>query len=203
MYSPRLECLFVHVPRTGGTSVATGLARYFPDFKWKADTSLDPDHRLLAWQLRDYRLHPADVWSFAFVRNPWERFVSFYEFYHRWSQSATPEYLANTTDPLLQQAQQPFETWLREMHDPEPGHLLCPQGAWINGISYVGQFENLRKHFDTICMELGLDPPELPRLNARGTPYRPYQEYYSPALRQFVQQYEEQAIARFEYRFDP
>jgi hypothetical protein len=68
MISHEHKFIFVHVPKTGGTSIESLL-----------DLS-GAKHNTA----RQYRNFFPDVWkryfSFAFVRNPWDRVLSFYMF---------------------------------------------------------------------------------------------------------------------------
>jgi hypothetical protein len=202
MYSPELQCVFVHVPRTGGTSVTMALARYFPELIWKEDGSIHPDHLSFAGQCAKYGLPPRSVLSFAFARNPWERYVSFYGFYQRFRADTSPAQLEASRDRQLLHAHRPFEEWFRECFEPEDGDcIMRPISAWTAGFDFVGQYETLQSSFHTLCGLLGL--PELPlrRSNERRVPTKHYAEYYSSDLRDLVAEHERPIIERFGYTF--
>lgn len=88
--------LFVHVPRTAGSSIAGALAPFcIPERRRYPFKALSKMGLVRNWQRRDYRIHtslaeaerwiPRPVWDrlfkFAVVRNPWDWLVSRY--YHR------------------------------------------------------------------------------------------------------------------------
>lgn len=199
MYSSGLRCVFVHVPRTGGTSVALALARYFDDAVWKPDGSLDPDHRSLQEQCQLRGLDPADVMSFAFVRNPWDRYVSFYEFYHGWFLHRQSSADAGN-DPRLANSWLSFDDWLRRFISAEPDNLLRPSAQLVRGVSCVGRFERLQESFDAISRQLGLPHQRLPAVN-QSLSRQPYRSYYTPALRDLVAELERELLLQFGYTF--
>lgn len=200
MYSTSLNCVFVHVPRTGGTSVSLALAKYFDDVVWKPDGSIDPDHRSLEQHCEAYGFDPHQVMSFAFVRNPWDRYVSFYEFYHRWHLREGSK-VSQHPDSRLAHADLSFEAWMRRFVEDKPGNLLRPSSRQVRDVKYVGQFERLQESFDELSQRLGLPSQTLPRVNRAGSSRRPYQDYYTPALRDFVAELAAEVIDRFGYTF--
>lgn len=202
MYSPELQCVFVHVPRTGGTSVTMALGSYFPELGWKEDGSIHPDHTSFAGQCARHGLAPRSVKSFAFARNPWDRYVSFYGFYQRFYADTTEEQRETLRDVQLLNALRPFEEWFRACYEPDqPDCIMRPVTSWTAGLDFVGQYETLRASFHSLCDWLGL--PELPlrHSNERRVPTKHYSEYYSPALRDLVAEIEQPIIERFGYTF--
>ena len=79
------RALFVHVPKTGGVSVGVAFTRCCPDARSKAPGVTPPLGRHAPYA-RILRAEPqvADYWSFAFVRNPWARMVSWWSMIHDW-----------------------------------------------------------------------------------------------------------------------
>ena len=68
------EMVFMHIPKTGGASIgqlcaSTGIAIIGHNIR-------NPDYISLA----QYRRRHPDIFSFAIVRNPWDRLVSAYHF---------------------------------------------------------------------------------------------------------------------------
>ena len=67
---------FIHIPRTGGTSIHKALCNY--EYIGK-----EPGHRALYEELKPFS-NPEEAYKenfwFAFIRNPWDRFVSSYEY---------------------------------------------------------------------------------------------------------------------------
>ena len=147
---------------------------------------------------------PSSVLSFAFVRNPWERYVSFYDLYRRMRRDMSPEELmeAEQNDAGLLYAELPFARWFELCFDPDTSESLTrPISRWIESIDFLGQYEKLDESFEVLCVLLGLPELTLPRSNARRVPAVPYVELFTPALRDLVAEYERPVIERFGYTF--
>ena len=74
MISTRHRCIFVHIPKTAGTSVEAALG-WFTEYTRGAQ-----DHRSIR-KLRE-AITPDEFctyFKFTFVRNPWDRVVSWYK----------------------------------------------------------------------------------------------------------------------------
>jgi len=72
MILPHKKIIFIHIPRTGGTSVE----KYFnfkPSVDWKIKTA---QHLTLKEYGDHYELD--DYFKFSIVRNPWDRLISWY-----------------------------------------------------------------------------------------------------------------------------
>ena len=91
---------------------------------------------------------------FSFVRNPWDRVVSFYRYLGFSSKISLEEFVLNHLVPAV-----------------ESGHwFVRPQVDFIvrDGklmVDYVGRFESLQADFGYVMATLGLPPVGLPRIN--------------------------------------
>ena len=185
------KCVFFHVPRTGGSSVESldwwdEWTGHFP----KADETGD---------LRDY------YW-FAFVRNPWDRFVSLYHYFagmtpqHRW-------YGANARIVADVRRSGGFADFCRGFHAwPQRNNFhFWPQSKWIADavgkplVDFVGRFERFQEDFGRVCRQVGADCTELPQHNA--SQHKPYREYYDEKTRQIVRELYRRDIRLFQYEF--
>ncbi len=195
MLSSQHKLLFIHIPKTGGSSMEWILRDLWDDSlvvvnNWTV-TSDDPKlkHRDVAW----YRHRRGPAWlaghyKFAFVRNPFDRMVSWWAFHRR---------------------QKPWKTarsFKRYLRKTRPGHperrtqssyLLTPSGEM--GVDFVGRYENLNSDFDKVCEKAGLPPRELTRMNQgrRG----PYRDHYISESRALVEQWFAEDLERFGYEF--
>ncbi len=131
-----------------------------------------------------------NYFKFTFVRNPWSRAVSLYN-YHRKSDPAR--------FPL---AQKSFKEWVlgggtgtanRSMSD----FIRDDNGALI--LDFVGRYETLQQDFSYICKEIGLPDSLLPHANQSTR--EDYRKYYDDETREIVRNWCSTDIAEFDYRF--
>ena len=136
-----------------------------------------------------------DVWDncfkFTFVRNPYDRLVSFYEF----SRSARK-------DPKSVQYGRPdpgtFEEWLDTEKPLGQLHYIADKDNNIL-MDYVGHVESIQKDVFFLCLKLRCLPFKLPKLNTSNR--KPYQEYYTPEMRKKVEDIYGEEIERLGYSF--
>ncbi len=182
--SYRHQFVFMHVSKTGGESTSQALLPHLgPD-----DIIVAPPvhthppgiHRLAKHSrldvIRAVLGHELDnFFKFGFVRNPWDRVVSFYHYQAR-----------------VQGERGSFADFL-------PSGLpraSCTHAT--SGLDFVGRFEQLDSDFGAICAKLGL-AAILPRLNVskRGS----YRSYYDAASRTLIADRYAEDIEKFEYQF--
>ncbi|RMF76834.1 MAG: chondroitin 4-O-sulfotransferase [Acidobacteria bacterium] len=161
----RLGCLFVHVPKTGGVSVARALFGHLAGGHRTVD-----EYLVLYGHLRFARL-----FRFAFVRDPFTRLESAFRFLkaggmndddRRWAE----EHLAGIDD-----LEQFCVSWLTPenarswVHFRPQADFVCDATGRLR-VDFVGKFERLAEDFDAVCRRLGRRA-ELPHLN-RSAPRR-------------------------------
>jgi len=183
------RCVFFHVPRTGGSSVESldwwdRWTGHFP----KADEANVP---------RGY-------FRFAFVRNPWDRFVSLYHYFaamtpaHRWYRANAQIVADIGRFASFADFCRGFEAWPHR----ENFHFW-PQCHWITGaggeflVDFVGHFEQFQRDFGRVCRRVGADRIELAHHNASR--HGPYREYYDDQTRQIVGRRYRRDVQLFRY----
>ena len=201
------QFVFVAVPKVASHSIRFAL-RPFLDDNDEEQVSLFVRKRIdrpgfsnvehghqLAREIRDAL--GADVWSryvsFAVVRNPWARFVSYVAFMMRHNglftsdpQAAMRRVLANPQNqsPVHFRAQADFVT-------DENGRVM---------VSHLLRAESLQSDFDALCQALSLPQVALETRNA--SEHRDYREYYDEDLVRRVAERYRVDIDLFGYRFD-
>jgi hypothetical protein len=210
--SHALRGIFVHIPKTGGTSVETALGMFHdwkienraalfgliqsPDLRQKGFLSHFLQH--LTWpQLRE--LLPPECrgyFTFSVVRNPWERMVSTYA-------NKDPDMLMHARAQGLELEGLSFEEFLEKTENFQHIHLL-PQHEFIYDqqgtplVDFIGRFERLAEDFQRICARLGVDGG-LPHRNPSR--HRPYRDYYDNTTQDMVAQRYRRDIALLGYEF--
>lgn len=153
MISHKHKCIFIHIPRTGGSSIELAIKGY----PWWVG-NLEKKH-MSASETRKY--YGEDIWNeyfkFSFVRNPWDRVISLWK-----SDLYTKK--CSLYNFLLKY--QPAEH-----ENPSPYYL----DILDEKIDFIGRFENLQNDFDKICDMIKLKKTILPDFNQ--TKRKDYKKY--------------------------
>jgi len=130
--------------------------------------------------------------KFAFVRNPYERFISYCAFMGRdGAFHANPQRFIRQ---VIAAARPPYELLFR----PQSDFLVDPSGKLE--MDYVGRTEEMQASYDHICARLGVSSEMLEHANA--STHARYQDYYDPDVRQWVGSFYRRDLEMFDYRFD-
>jgi len=221
--SSEYRCIFVHVPKTGGTSINRTVKKQLPVEEVfgpkKIDMGLDP--RRFGWEIKQRWASP-EQWDgyvkFAFVRNPWDLVVSIY---HNILQSERPTNLEETNEDkriVRRELVSRFERQGKRLNfagfidycvrndalqsrfsyhwRPQYLHVTDPEDRLI--LDFVGRFEAFDRDWATIQRAVGWSI-DLPFLNRSS--HLDYRQYYTAQLRDIVARRFERDIDLFEYRF--
>jgi len=196
--------IFVHIPKTGGSSLKSVLGGDWQNHK----------------DLKRYRkeLEPSEFdsfFKFAIIRNPWERLVSEYAFQTRLSGSRSSKLHARDQ----QNRARDFDSWVRAVFE-EPFaypaakwggsvskglHRWSPQVDWVRldgeiGVDFIARLESIDTDSAEILRRIGLPPETLPR--KKQTLRRHYSSFYTDETREFVAEQYAEDISTFGYSFE-
>lgn len=221
---------FIHVRKTAGTSIVRVLEAMDPQLYLNEKGLWDllqahPDRRRLLKLLRDYYLVGAvdnfpqwhlpamavrqligrEEWkrlfTFAFVRNPWDSVVSAYHFEKSYLAQPSVGRFERDRAEALRRCRD-FEEFVHLYPLLEPRDMTSMIVDEDNNliVDFVGRFETLESDFAHVCATVGLPTPELPRENV--SPQRKeYRGYYSGETRSLVAKYFARDIKNFGYEF--
>jgi hypothetical protein len=211
MISHANRCIFIHIPKTAGTSIEKKLGHFEelaagvqdhrtirqiqPEpgevpwlkgfFKGKAEEPTDPE-KVTAKQFEAY-------FKFTVVRNPWARVFSWYrnvmddprhQEKHKVSADCTfGDFLKNHSDQWAMRLQ---THWILDK-------------AGNNPLDYVGLFEQLKESFAYISEKLNLEDAELPTLLKRRGEQPWYVDHYESESTALVAERYREEIAMFGY----
>jgi hypothetical protein len=200
--------IFFAVPRTGTHAVRAALTAHLGETDWQQQNLSAPlrlpipalaevEHGHLS--VRELRPHlPRTVWDeyfkFAFVRNPFDRFVSACFFLHRGQANFAAA-------PTMQMKRALSRRRFRQRV------LIRPQSRQLAGadgrvpLDYVGRFERLQDSYDRICTRIGIAPSRLAQRNA--SQHAAYARYYDPELKDMVADFYREDVDNFDYGFEP
>ena len=196
--SHRHRFIFFAVPRTGTHAIRAALAPFLGPGDWQqeglrtgARSPLPPLARIGHGHisLRFARPHlPEAVWrsyfKFAFVRDPYDRFVSACAMMNK----RNAEYAGHETAVMkytltrLRGAVGAADFRKLTLARPQAG-LLVDEGGRI-GVDFLGRYETLQESFAQVCRRIGIPAQPLPVVNAAA--HRPCDDYYDDELRGLV-----------------
>ena len=216
--SNRYNFLYVHIAKTGGTSVRAALK----SLQWKdpyylaqflcSRLSHATGHRIAAKLPRHAKIVCAQemlpkeffdgLFKFAFVRNPWDLQVSSYHHLKR-------------ERPHLLEGHDSFEAFTRWKLDPArpyqyhldtaitplSDYLIDLRGALLT--DFIGRYERLADDWDHVCKRIGIATPVLPHKRQATDRRSDYRSYYSDDLAALVGEFFRRDVELLGYRFDP
>lgn len=206
LISKKYRFLFIHIFKTGGTSVTSALLPFCTNRWPRRVKSFLKRHNILRLDPQPYFKHAKaselvaqlgrevfdSYFSFAFVRNPWDWQVSLYT------------YICKEVDHYQHRIVNGFRDFdefirwrCREARHYQRDFIYSANGEQL--VDFVGRFERLEEDFQTICARLGVCV-RLPKLNVSNT--KPYQEYYNKETIELVRRKFQSDIDAFGYEFE-
>ena len=216
LLSIKYNFLFVHIAKTGGTSVRAALAPlrrrdplYLPQFI-ASRLSHMTGHRIGSKLPRHAKVIAAKemlprelfdrLFKFAFVRNPWDLQVSSWHHLKR----ERPQLVENIPD---------FHAFIRWKLDPDRpyqyhidtsielqiDYLKDLDGKII--VDFIGRYENLVADYEEACRRIGITPPPLPH-KREAKDRTGFRSYYDDGTAELVAEYFQPDIEALEYSFD-
>ena len=204
VYSDKNSLIFTHISRTGGVTIDNCMRRLLPDSR-----TIGGQHAPLVAARAMLGARFEQAYKFAFVRNPWDRFVSWYSLMAAVKHSAKP----NCAAPIV--------------HDTEHWHVFdaflenwCAQEVQIDGVRRrqlsqwaqlvdadgvllvddIGRFENYTPDAIRLFANAHIDAGLLPTLNA--SKHLHYSAYYSAFGRELIENVFPEDISNFGYQFE-
>jgi hypothetical protein len=215
LLSVKYNFLFVHIAKTGGTSVRAALAPlrwrdplYIPQFI-ASRLSHATGHRIGSKLPRHARIIAAKemlprelfdkLFKFAFVRNPWDLQVSSWHHLKRERPKLVEhvndfkEFVRWKLDP-----ERPYQYHIDTSIELQTDYLKDLDGTIL--VDFIGKYENLQDDYEEVCRKIGIQARQLPhkRKAADRTDYR---TYYDEKTSQLIMDHFQQDIEAFDYSF--
>ncbi len=189
MISHDKSFIFIHIPKTGGTSIEQSLRPYGKVLQGLANRrSIYYKHATVVSLRRSLGPSAYDsCFRFSFVRNPWDWIVSQYSF----NRGFSPPFVFDSPHPLWGRVPPEFEDlsfaewlpWWVETFGPSQTQMLLDENGEVS-LDFIGRFERLKEDLHLLCDRLDLRPEPLPHLKA--SQHRAFQEYYDTSTKRLV-----------------
>jgi hypothetical protein len=191
----RYQCIFVHIPKTAGVSVAKALFG-----------NLGGGHIPIRILQRVFGAETlARYFKFTFVRNPFDRLLSAFTFLKTGGMDLDDRIFAEKEIQQFDTFRDFVKGWVTEENVERNLHFI-PQVDWLrlNGtnvaVDFVGRYENLNEDFNRVCRHLKI-PSHLSRANASKRS-RDYRQYYDETSVRIVQRVYHQDLGLLNYKFE-
>lgn len=204
--SHRHHFIFFAVPKTATHTIRKALRAHLGDDDWEQQQLFGQQSlpipeiakighgHISARRIRPYL--DANIWqeylTFAFVRNPFDRFVSTCFFLHRNNPAFSEKPVENMKQALKNRS-------FRQRVLVRPQALQLMDENQELALDCIGRYETLQSSYDEICAKIGIKSTALGHENAsdRGN----FLDYYDDELRQVVAEFYADDLALFDYQF--
>lgn len=206
MISIDKKFIFVAVMKTGTMSITKTLEKYSLDNDGTHYTAKElKEGRLLSHSSKRlgannssiplYKKHWDEFFTFGFVRNPWDHFVSLY----KWCKKHNSKQALNGFDNFLKNQYESNFGILWDWQFTNQSDRLFDKDNQL--VDFIGKFENLEEDYLKICNRLMIKEPLL-YIN-KSKDIRTYREFYKNDKQiEMVNKMYKKDIERFKYEFE-
>jgi hypothetical protein len=220
--SEKHNFIFVHIPKTAGSSVQVYLYPYadFASLMKLQPVEIRKKNLIPEDELEQKRKHLRRIkhantrmlqkhgknyfnkefkqyFRFGFVRNPWDRVLSIWNY-------CLPSPLGHRVSTVRMYSS--WEDFILQ-HNPKSlrGWGTCYSYLYLKGeqmVDFVGRFEHLCRDMQTVCEQIGVPwrPQDFPH-EKKPEDRKQYREYYTPELRDCIAEKYADDIETFGYKF--
>ena len=190
MISFQHKCIFVHIGKTGGSSIEHALDPHVSIDSGISgeigNTKLEGKHWTALEYSKKYPKEYKEYFTFSFVRNPWDRTVSHYE----WK-----IFMGNLKLSFAEWIESPMFNALKLSY----ADMICDHKNSII-VDFVGRFEELQQDFNFVCDKIGIEHIKLSHKNKIDRKH--YFEYYDEKTKKIVEEKYARDIEHFGYEFN-
>ena len=199
------QFIFVHIRKAAGSSIRDTLeplSLLKPTDNWSKIKSrflrTEKDYKKYAFRQHDNinvakRLMPPELFEsyfkFAFVRNPWDRLVSEYEFIRR-----RPDHGRHAK--VMKMGFEKYIVYQSKRFDAHQINMLADKNGNLL-MDFIGKFENLHDDWNRVTDKLGIENKELTHRKKAGI--KDYNSYYTDESRALVSELWKRDIEAFGY----
>ena len=224
MISFEKKFIFIHISKTGGSSIERSLMEYSHfdvKFQNNGNALLKDKH----WSIYTYSNRIVDLddgrlgkifnldeyFKFSFVRNPWDRIVSNFFYLTSIDRNKAESNLAYHSvkdwifkTPKERTADNQLGLWCDNYRCSKSGGPISSQYSKISMndqlvMDFIGRYETLQDDFDIVCEKISIAKRQLPWNNK--SKHENYKEYYDREAKEKVAEQFAVDIVNFGYAF--
>ena len=212
--SHQFNTIYIHIPKTGGTSIEKYLNIYNEN-GLRPNTNILHGHVPIKFEDNEYdplnvgglagynlqhltsneikKLLTVQIYQkyfkFTFIRNPWDRMVSEY----KWA------YYSLSFEDYINRILYVVENRIKL--ETKNAHFR-PQIEYINNdLDFIGRFENFNQDIEKVSSLIGLDFDIKKLPHEKKTNRKHYKEYYNEQTKQIINNIYKDDIKQFDYEF--
>jgi len=189
---PEQRGIFVHNPRTGGTTITRHLGPLAPRMILAHGTSEFVRTTIGKGNWNHF-------FKFGFVRNPWEKHVSWYIYCTKRLGMKLPSFDDVVKKNILAVVHKGSIDWVTRGYWSQK-IFFTEQGTDEVIVDFIGQYENFNDDFGHVCEKLGFNK-NFKHLNESLIPYD-FREYYNDVTAQSIKHKCAWEIEKFGYKFE-
>ena len=187
IYSKKHKFCFIHIEKCAGTSIRDALSKNLKIKHFKSWFYFGPMKGLGGQKAQDYinflgKEEYEKYFSFAIVRNPFDRLVSWYLY---------DNFGLNNFDSWI-------EYFFEKINISQLDHLMDENEKLA--VKYIGRFEDLQNDFNNITDKIGIKRIILPH-KKKFKLKKNYKEFYSKSLKSVVEKHLERELNFLKYDF--
>ena len=192
MISHKYKCIFIHIPKTAGTTIENLLIdRLVP-------IAGGSSHEKISYYKKKYPHQFNDYYKFSCVRNPWDRIVSAFFYISKGGNQSSGD------KKLMEIFGNNFKNFVLKIDTLEQSLFLTPQYEFIftNNrllLDKVVKFESLEFDLKKVFNKLNLSVQKV--YQSRQSQHRHYTDYYDEETRQIIAEKYSKDIDYFGYKF--
>tara|TARA_E500000331_G_C16969177_1_gene588539 strand:- start:133 stop:720 length:588 start_codon:yes stop_codon:yes gene_type:complete len=193
MINHKKKIIFIHIPKTGGQSIAKALGiAHPPSAKFAGLKHGTPN-------FAEHSKHWDKYFKFTWVRNPWDRLVSNYFYDLKMSEAGIN--VKGLRALVKKFGKNKFKDFVKSGKFKSLG-FYAPLFTWMpkgKQYDFIGKFENFEKDFEKLCGILQFKDIGLPHVNE--TRHTHYSEYYDDEAKEIAGDYYAKDTKYFGYKF--
>lgn len=175
---------FFHLPKNAGSSIATWLTRHAGGEEWHDEYRHAAPNRLEP-------IFGKPSWSFCCVRNPWDRTVSWYNFFKGQNKK-----IGKGLDISFEEY---MDKCIKQEYSSKYIKPVGKQIPFVNTVDYIMKYENLLDDFKVVQEKTNCTQPLGHTNKSNRTKYQDY--YTKDKYINWVGEYYFQEILKFNYSY--